>query len=117
MPADWLPLVVEDEGEPSKINRVASEISALKALRERLRCREIWVVGSRRYRDPEEDLPQDFENRKAAYYADLGIPLDPKAFTAARCDEMTNQLEMLDAQLPGNPKVKIIRKKNGCRSR
>ena len=115
VPADWLPLVVEDEGDPSKINRVAFEICALKALRERLRCREIWVVGSRRYRDPEEDLPQDFENRKEAYYSDLGIPLDPKAFTAALRYEMTKHLNMLDAQLPSDPKVKIIRKKNGNR--
>lgn len=115
VPADWLPLVVEDEGDPAKINRVAYEICALKALRERLRCREIWVVGSRRYRDPEEDLPQNFENRKAAYYADLGIPLDPKAFTAALREEMNYYLNMLDIQLPRDPKVKIIRKKNGCR--
>lgn len=115
VPADWLPLVVEDEGEPSRINRVAFEICALKALRERLRCREIWVVGSRRYRDPEEDLPQDFENRKTAYYSDLGIPLDPKTFTAALREEMITHLIRLDAQLPNNPKVKIISKKNGYR--
>ncbi len=59
VPSGWMPLVVEKEDESHKINRVAYEICALKALRERLRCREIWVVGSRRYRNPEEDLPQD----------------------------------------------------------
>jgi len=56
--SDWMPLVVEDDdGGAYKVNRIAYEICALKALRERLRCREIWVVESRRYRDPEEDLP------------------------------------------------------------
>jgi len=115
VPSDWMPLVVEKEGGPSKINRVTYEICVLKALRERLRCREIWVVGSRRYRDPEEDLPQDFEDRKAAYYEDLGVPLDPKAFTAALREEMTRYLRILDEQMPANPKVKILRKKNGGR--
>jgi TnpA family transposase len=114
--ADWLPLVVESDGEPPfKINRVAYEICVLKALRERLRCREIWVIGSRRYRDPEEDLPQDFEEKKAAYYADLGVPLDSKAFTAILREEMTRHLQMLDAQMPDDPKVRIVRKKNGSR--
>lgn len=78
-----MPLVVEKEGDPHKINRVAYEICVLKVLRERLRCREIWIVGSRRYRDSEEDLPQDFEDRKAVYYEDLGVPLDPGEPTLA----------------------------------
>jgi TnpA family transposase len=113
--SDWLPLVIESEGESFEINRVAYEICVLKALRERLRCREIWVIGSRRYRDPEEDLPQDFEGRKAFYYADLGVLLDPKAFTAALRKEVTRHLQILDSQIPTNPKVRIVRNKNGSR--
>lgn len=115
VPSDWMPLVIDKEGELEKINRIAYELCVLKALRERLRCREIWVVGSRRYRDPEEDLPQDFEDRKAAYYENLGVPLDPKAFTAALREEMTKHLRMLDNQMPTNPRVKILGKKNGYR--
>jgi TnpA family transposase len=111
--SDWMPLVVDDDGETHKVNRIAYEICVLKALRERLRCREIWVVGSRRYRDPEEDLPQDFEERKTVYYEDLGVPLDPKAFTSALREEMTKYLKMLDNQILNDPKVRIVRKKNG----
>lgn len=111
----WMPLVVEEEGDPPKINRIAYEICVLKALREQLRCREIWVVGSRRYRDPEEDLPQDFEERKTAYYEDLGVPLDAKVFTASLREEMTRHLKALDNEMPSNPKVKIISKKDGFR--
>lgn len=106
--SSWMPLVVEQEGNPPKINRITYEICVLKALREQLRCREIWVVGSRRYRDPEEDLPQDFEDRRAAYYEDLGIPLDAKAFTASLREELTQHLRALDRQMPANPKVKIL---------
>jgi len=79
VPASWMPLVVEEEN----INRVPYEICVLKALREQLRCREIWVVGSRRYRNPEDDLPLDFEENKAAYFEVLGIPMDAKTFTTS----------------------------------
>lgn len=109
--SDWMSLVVDEEGKRRKINRTAYEICVLKALREQLRRREIWVIGSRRYRDPEEDLPRDFEERKAAYYEDLGIPLDAKAFTAALREELTRQLKALDKGMPTNSKVKIVRKK------
>jgi TnpA family transposase len=117
VPSDWMSLVVDGEGKRRKINRTAYEICVLKALREQLRCREIWVVGSRRYRDPEEDLPQDFEERKAAYYEDLKIPLDAKAFTAALREELTRYLKALDKGMPTNPKVKIVykNKKDGYR--
>jgi len=109
----WMPLVVEAGGAPPKINRVAYEICVLKALREQLRCREIWVMGSRRYRNPDDDLPQDFEARREEYYADLGIPTDAKAFTALMKEEMTRGLAALNEGMPGNSKVKILPKKGG----
>ncbi|WP_319585670.1 Tn3 family transposase [uncultured Desulfobulbus sp.] len=111
VPASWLPLVVEGD----KINRIAYEICVLKALREQLRCREIWVVGSRRYRNPEEDLPQDFAERKTSYFEDMGYPLDAKTFTASLREELTGHLQALDERILINPKVKIVAKKDGHR--
>jgi len=115
VPTDWRPLVIEDDGELLKINRTAYEICVLKTLRDRLRCREIWVVGSRRYRDPEEDLPQDFEARREFYYSELGIPLDAKAYTQTLREEMNRSLKALNDGMPTNPKVKIVAKKDGSR--
>lgn len=109
----WMPHVVEAEGDPPKINRIAYEVCVLRALRERLRCREIWVEGSRRYRDPEEDLPQDFEAKRADYYAEMGIPLDAKVFTGAIRAELASALKSLDEGMPTNPKVRILPKKDG----
>lgn len=109
VPASWMPLVVEGD----KVNRAAYEICVLKALREQLRCREIWVVGSRRYRDPEDDLPQDFEDRKATYFEDLGIPMDAKAFTASLREELANHLKALDERMSANTRVKIVQVKDG----
>jgi TnpA family transposase len=109
----WMPHVVEAEGNPPRINRVAYEVCVLRSLRERLRCREVWVVGSRRYRDPEEDLPQDFDEKRPEYYAEMGIPLGGKAFTGTIRSELTEALRVLDAGMPTNPMVKILPKKGG----
>lgn len=38
------------------------------ALRDRLRCKEIWVVGAHEWRNPDRDLPADFEAHRAEHY-------------------------------------------------
>jgi hypothetical protein len=48
---------------------VAGKPYLLQALRVQLRCKEIWVVGANRYRNPDEDLPADFEVERVPYYA------------------------------------------------
>ena len=53
---------------------------ALEALRERLRCREIWVVGAEQYGNPDRDLPADFEINRGAYYDMLATPQDADVF-------------------------------------
>jgi hypothetical protein len=50
-----------------RINRINYEIAVLQALREQLRCKEIWVEGAERYRNPDDDLPADFDRRRGAY--------------------------------------------------
>ena len=61
----WRDVVVETAPDGAqRINRINYEISVLETLRERLRCKEIWIVGADRYRNPDEDLPSDFDNRR-----------------------------------------------------
>ena len=43
-----------------RVSRITYEICVLQTLREKLRCKEIWVVGADRYRNPDDDLPADF---------------------------------------------------------
>ncbi len=45
-------LLETDSDGNERINRINYEISVLQALRERLCCKEIWVVGANRYRNP-----------------------------------------------------------------
>lgn len=49
-------IVEKDEKGQERINRMNYEISVLQALREKLRCTEIWVAGANRYRNPDHDL-------------------------------------------------------------
>ena len=37
-------------------------------------ARRIWVVGANRYRNPDDDLPADFEAQRTPYYQALKLP-------------------------------------------
>lgn len=58
---DWTPLVFTDTKAGRRVVRSVYEVCTFQALRERLRCKEIWVVGADTWRNPDEDLPHDFE--------------------------------------------------------
>ena len=58
-----------------KINRLYYEVAVLESLRERLRCKLIWIEGAYRYRNPDDDLPADWETCREACYLQLGLPL------------------------------------------
>ncbi len=85
----------------------------LQALRDQLRSKEIWVVGAKRYGNPEQDLPKDFEAQRQVYYQGLSQPTDGEAFIASLQQKMTKALEELDLQLSKNSQVKILTKDNG----
>ena len=111
----WRDLIVEvDKDGLERINRVNYEISVLQALRDQLRSKEIWVVGAKRYCNPEQDLPTDFEIQRETYYQALKQPLDPEAFISRLQQEMTCALTKLDQGMPNNTQVKILNRDNGC---
>lgn len=91
----------------ARINPINYEICVLQALRERLRCKEIWVVGADRYRNPDDDLPADFGTHRAAYYEALELPQETDQWIAQLQQAMADALSRLDAGLPKNPKVKL----------
>jgi hypothetical protein len=107
----WREAAIETDVEGrQRVNRITYEICVLEALREQLRCKEIWVVGADRYRNPDEDLPADFETERAPYYQALNLPLDAERFVADLKAEMRTALATLDTGLPRNPHVRIGRK-------
>ena len=110
----WRDAVVDQDpqGRP-RVDRITYEICALEALREQLRCKEVWVAGANRYRNPDEDLPADFDARRAAHYQALNLPLNADAFIDGLREEMRAALAQLDQGLPRNPDVRITRKRGG----
>jgi TnpA family transposase len=104
VPDDWLGAVKQGQ----RVNRINYELCVLKVLREKLRCKEIYVKGASRYRNPDEDLPADFNAKRIEYYADLHKPLSAHEFIEIQKKEMQEALEMFDKGMPKNPKVKLI---------
>lgn len=104
-------LIAPDNKGNERINRINYEISVLQALRERLRCKEIWVVGANRYRNPDQDLPADFEQHRETYYQALKLPMDVESFIAPLKTALSEALVTLNEGIPENKQVKILEKK------
>jgi len=106
----WRDQVVKTDAHAcEQVNRIAYEICVLETLREHLRCKEVWVVGAVRYRNPDEDLPADFAQRREAYYAALKLPTDADAFIDGLQTQMHAALARFDASLRHNhdPAVRL----------
>ncbi len=96
VPAAWREAVCDDRG---RVLRVPYELCVLTALREAIRRREVWVAGAGRWRDPETDLPTDFEDNRDVHYAALRQPTDPTAFIAELRATLCTGLARLDTAL------------------
>ena len=82
--ADWREFATStDHRGRQRVVRIVYECSVLEALRDRLRCKEIWVVGAEEWRNPDEDLPQDFAEKREENYAELNLPLAPSSSPTA----------------------------------
>ena len=111
----WHDLVHEkDKHGEWRINRINYELCVLEALRDALRCRELWVVGADKYRNPEDDLPKDFEEKRQEYYEALSLPQDAQAFVERLQQQMIAALHSFDQALPRlGDKVRISTKNGG----
>ncbi|MFF9869867.1 hypothetical protein ACF1G0_31465 [Streptomyces sp. NPDC013953] len=84
---DWRAAVVDDEG---KVERIPYELCVLVALRDAIRRREIYVERALRWRNPEGDLPGDFDAARTVHYAvirqreDSSTPPSPPATPRSR---------------------------------
>ena len=111
IPRKWRKLVVESTEDGSeRVNRINYELCVLRSLRKRLRTKEVWAEGADRYRNPDHDLPTDFDAKRATYYDLLKAPTDPAEFIEKIKAEMRRWLEIFNAGLATNPKVRLRQK-------
>lgn len=130
IPSEWKSMVFEPvdlpgmvaisndaEGEKKtghvKIHRYHYEVAVLESLREKLRCKLIWIEGAYRYRNPDNDLPADWETSREARYLQLGLPLKATDFIKKLKNALHLNLQNLNDTMPHNKKVKILDKNNG----
>jgi hypothetical protein len=106
LPSAWENIVTEkDSAGEERVNRLTYELGVLQTLRERVRSKEIWVAGAAQFRNPEDDLPRDFEQHRTTYYADLNQPLSADEFVTSLQTQLTTALasfERFMAKKPGD---------------
>jgi hypothetical protein len=106
IPPQWCELVLEqDPSGEIRVNRINYEISALHSLREGLRCKAIWVVGADRFRNPDDDLPADFDTQRTTYYAALQQQESADDFIARVRKAMQDALSRFNDGLPSKSRA------------
>lgn len=103
----------ESKNAPTKVHRFNYEVAVLESLREKLRCKLIWIEGAYRYRNPDNDLPADWETSREALYLQLGLPLNAADFIKKLKNELHLNLQNLNDTILHNKKVKILDKNGG----
>jgi hypothetical protein len=107
-------LIVKRERNGSEqINRINYELEVLQVVREKLRCKELWLAGANCLRNPDDDLPADFDAQRATYYTALNKPPDADTFILAVQQQMQTALTALDRHLPTNPYVTSSERNDG----
>jgi TnpA family transposase/ribosomal protein L17 len=97
VPEDWREAVLD--AETGLIERIPYELCVLVALRQAIRRREIWVEGANIWRNPEDDLPPDFEDNRDVHYRALSKPRDPQEFITDLQSRHTAALDRLNTAL------------------
>ena len=96
VPKSWRPAVIDDRG---RVERIPYELCVLVALRDAIRRREVFIDDARRWRDPDDDLPRDFEASKELHYESLRQPTDPQTFIDELRERMVVALTRFDRAL------------------
>jgi TnpA family transposase len=108
---DWI--YEEDKRGGPHIRRSRYEVCVLQTLSDKLRCKEIWIEDADRYRNPAEDVPADFSDKRQMYYEALKLPLSSKEFVKQLKEQMRKALQEFNDTLPGNNAVEILSKGGG----
>lgn len=117
VPKLWLPLVMipSDHEHKVEINWYSLEFALFEVIQTELTVKNIWVPQAYRYRNPEQDLPTDFDENENFYFKILNLPKDPKVFISSLKTRLKTQLKEFDTSIVDNPKVHIKkRKKKGA---
>ncbi len=111
----WVELVIESGPQGPRINKLYFELCVLGLLERGLKCREIWVEGAYRYRNPDRDLPADWPQNRSNYFRKLHIPEKPSEFIEPIRAEMIAGLEAANRYLSKKQEIYIYHPGGGER--
>jgi len=111
----WKEMIVEDEFGTPRIIKHYFELFVLQNLEKALRNKEVWVEGSYRYRNWDQDLPQDLTEKWPYYCNKHKIPYRSEDFIAPIRDELTVELEKANEFFSEKQDVYIYYPGNGER--
>jgi hypothetical protein len=103
----WKTTVFEEVGEKTKVNRKGYELCVLHKLEKALKCKEVWIEGAKTFRNPQEDLPDDWEAKRLYYYEMLSQKPQAEEFIAGLKVQIHEALHNFNLNIPRNPSVKI----------
>jgi TnpA family transposase len=106
----WQEKVLEQVKGERRVHRHYYELCVLEKLQRALKCKEVWVEGAYAFRNPSEDMPDDWgdEQRRALHYQDLGTPLEAQRFVDALKARLTTALSTFNRILPRLSHVRIF---------
>jgi TnpA family transposase len=89
-------LAIEEDDGASRVVKYFFELGVLMKLEKALRCKEVWVEGAFRYRNPDQDLPQDWPEFRLNYYRQHQIPSRAEDFVEPIREELVQALKQAD---------------------
>jgi TnpA family transposase len=104
-------LIIDQSNQ--RISRLDYEMCLLRNLRSKLRNKSVWVEGTYQYRNPEKDLPQDFESNRSYYYKLLKQTPDAKAFIQQLKKQLAKHLKQFNTNIVKNERVSILKRPTG----
>jgi TnpA family transposase len=109
----WKEMVVEDDLGTPRIIKHYFELCVLQKLEKALKNKEVWVEGSYRYRNPDQDLPQGWTEKWANYCSKHRIPQRSEDFINPIRDELVSALEKANKFFSERKDVYIYHPGNG----
>jgi TnpA family transposase len=111
--SNWHGMVVSTDEGQLNVNKYNYEIAVFERLMELLIVKSVWVHRSYRYRDPNKDLLDDFDENYENYCKLIGLPTNADKFVDDTKNEVKQSLEDFNSNILDNDKVDIVQSKNG----
>ena len=116
IPIDFIPKKWQDriiDPDSQRIKRTAYEVYVLKRLGDLLQCREIWVESAFKYRNPDKDIPEEFNTNHTIPYDRLNLNQDANIFINELQSMHRQALSEFHQQISHNENVSLSDKKGG----